>query len=271
MPATATIVELREVAPQPADTPATDPVVIAAAIEGHIDAVQEGRVFGWAWDRAHPDDRLEVELRLERDGGAPLVLGRVLADRPRADLAANGIGDGGHAFEAETALPEDGDPRRVVAVIRSPSTGAVETFRQPDAEEQRLDRLLAPHLQRIAERIDSVRRDQRQLAAAQQGVGRLLRDLNEGIAADRATGAQAGHAQADRQEALAEAVRELTERIGGLEVFLVRMDSTLRGFDSAIADNGTKGNRPSALAMLSGAAGAFVATLSGFALFHWMA
>jgi len=267
MPATATVVDLRSVAPQP-DEPT--PAETAAAIEGHIDAVQDGRVYGWAWDRAHPGDRLEVELRLESDGGPPLPLGRVLADRPRADLAENRIGDGNHAFEAEIALPPDAAPGRVSAVLRSPTTGETETFTQPNAEEQRFDQVLAPHLQKIAERIDAVRRDQRQLAAAQQTVGRLLRDLSEGIAAARTDATQAGTAQADRQEALAESLREVTERVGSLEVFLIRMDATLRGFDSALAGNAAKSGGLPLLALVSGAAGAFLATLAGLALFRLM-
>ncbi|MCG5238831.1 hypothetical protein [Azospirillum doebereinerae] len=263
----ATVVDLRSAAPQPDETAAAE---TAAAIEGHIDAVQDGRVYGWAWDRTHPDDRLEVELRLERDGGPPLPLGRVVADRPRADLADNRIGDGAHAFEAEIILPPDAAPGCVNAVLRSPTTGATEVLTQPNAEEQRFDQLLTPHLQRIAERIDAVRRDQRQLAAAQQTVGRLLRDLNEGIAAARNDTARTGTTQADRQEALAESLRDVTERVGSLEVFLIRMDSTLRGFDSAIANNGTKSGGLPMLPLISAAAGAFLATLSGIALFHWM-
>ncbi|MFS2013043.1 hypothetical protein ACCD06_24795 [Azospirillum sp. CT11-132] len=264
MSATAKIVELRET------TPVADPIDApqAAAIVGHIDALQGGRVFGWAWDGNHPADRLEVELRLERDGGPPEMLARVAADRPRPDLVGGGIGDGAHAFEAEVTLPEGADPSRVVAVVRSPSTGETATFAQPNPEDQRLDRLLAPHLQRIGERIDAVRRDQRQLAAAQQTIGRMLRDAGEGVTGLRADVSRLETAQGERSDSLADSLRELTERVSGLEVFLMRMDQSLRGLDSASAEmTGGAGWSP-LLTVLGSTAGAFLAVLVGWLVLH---
>lgn len=261
MSATARIVELHDPAPA-AEAPQ------GAAIVGHIDALQGGRVFGWGWDGNHPGDRLEVELRLERDGGPPLTLARVLADRPRADLAGGGIGDGAHAFEAELILPDGADPSRVVAVVRSPATGETATFVQPNPEDQRLDRLLGPHLQRIGERIDALRRDQRQLAASQQTIGRLLRDAGEGVAALRTDATRLDTAQAERTEALAATLQELTERVGGLEVFLMRMDQSLRGLDgAAVEKSGGTGWSP-LLTVLGSTAGAFIAVLAGWLTLH---
>ncbi|WP_372399166.1 hypothetical protein ABMY26_29980 [Azospirillum sp. HJ39] len=260
MSATATIVELRE------PSPATEPpdASQAAAIIGHIDAVQGDRIFGWAWDGNHPTDRLEVELRLERDGGPPQTLARVLADRMRVDLAGGGIGDGAHAFEAELIFPEGSDPSRVVAVVRAPATGETATFLQPNPEDQRLDRLLGPHLQRIDERIDALRRDQRQIAAAQQTVGRLLRDAGDGLAALRTDATRAETASGERFDALAEALRDLTERVGGLEVFLMRMDQTLRGMDDGAAEKGGGYGMSPLLTVLGSTAGAFLAVLAGW-------
>lgn len=255
MPATATVVDLRDVARQPEEQ---TPVTAGSAIEGQIDAVQDGRIYGWAWDRSHPADRLHVEVRLEREGGEALSLGATVADRPRADLAGSGIGDGSHAFEADIVLPPDADLRRVVAVIRSPTTGGTETFVRPDAEGQRLDRLIAPHLQRLETRIDALRRDQRQVASAQQAVGRMLRDLAEQISAQRT----------DAKADLADSLREVTERVGGLEVFLVRMDSTLRGFDATLSGRGAGPAWPPVATVLAAGVGAFLATLAGLALFH---
>ena len=268
MSTTARIVELRE------SSPAADPpdALQAAAIVGHIDAVQGDRIFGWAWDGNHPTDRLEVELRLERDGGPPQTLARVLADRMRADLAGGGIGDGAHAFEAELIFPEGSDPSRVVAVVCAPATGETATFVQPNPEDQRLDqrldRLLGPHLRRIDERIDALRRDQRQIAAAQQTVGRLLRDAGDGVAALRTDAARAETASGERTDALAEALRDLTERVGGLEVFLMRMDQTLRGMDNGLAEKGGGSGTFPLLTVLGSTAGAFLAVLAGWLMLH---
>ena len=261
MSATAKIVELHDPAPA-VEAPQ------GAAIVGHIDALQGGRVFGWGWDGNHPGDRLEVELQLERDGGSPVTLARVLADRPRPDLAGGGIGDGAHAFEAELTLPDGADPSRVVAVVRSPSTGETATFAQPNPEDQRLDRLLGPHLQRIGERIDALRRDQRQLAAAQQTIGRLLRDAGEGVAALRTDATRLETTQAERTEAMAATLQDLTERVGGLEVFLMRMDQTLRGLDGASAEKSSGASWSPLLTVLGSTAGAFIAVLVGWLTLH---
>ncbi|CAO3436159.1 hypothetical protein [Azospirillum endophyticum] len=264
MSATAKIVELRDSAPvaEPLDAPQ------AAAIVGHIDALQGGRVFGWAWDGNHPGDRLEVELRLERDGGPPETLARVAADWLRPDLAGGGIGDGAHAFEAEVTLPEGGDPSRVIAVVRSPTTGETAIFVQPNPDDQRLDRLLGPHLQRIGERIDALRRDQRQLAVAQQTIGRLLRDAGEGVTALRADASRLEKAHGERADALAETLRDLGERVGGLEVFLMRMDQSLRGLDSTSAEKGGGAGWSPLLTVLGSTAGAFLAVLVGWLVLH---
>ncbi|MBP2299000.1 hypothetical protein [Azospirillum picis] len=263
MSATAKIVDLHEASAEAGPQP--------AAIEGHIDAVQDGRLFGWAWDRNHPGDRLTVELRLERDGGPPLSLTRVAADRPRPDLAGGGIGDGAHAFEAELALPEGADPVRVVAVVGSPSTGETTIFAQPSPEDQRLDRLLGQHLQRLSERIDALRRDQRQLAAGQQALGRLTREAGEGVAALRADAGRAETAQGEHHDAVVDAVagplRELSERIGGLEVFLMRMDQSLRTLDRLLADKSGSPGWPPVVAVLA-SAGAFLAAMAGMLLFR---
>ena len=61
---------------------------------GHMDAVTRTSVSGWAADSLAPDTRLM--LRVEVDGRE---VGRVLAERPRKDLAALGrYGDGAHGF-----------------------------------------------------------------------------------------------------------------------------------------------------------------------------
>jgi len=224
-----------------------------------VDAIQAGRIYGWAWDRAHPDDRLEVEFRAEGPDGTPLVLGRATADRAREDLVGGGFGDGHHAFEADLDLPAGLDPSRVVAVVRAPSTGTIQTFAQPSAEEQLLDRTLTPHLLRIADGVEASRRDHQQRASAQQGLARLLRDMHERIAADREDKAQ--------QAELITAIREMTERVSGLEVFLVRMDTTMRGFDEALKVKTTQTNGPMIAAALGAAGGALAATIIGLALF----
>lgn len=60
----------------------------------HIDEIARGRVRGWAFDPAFPNDRPVLDIIL--DGR---FAGQVLANQNRSDLRAAGIGDGYHGFE----------------------------------------------------------------------------------------------------------------------------------------------------------------------------
>jgi glycosyltransferase involved in cell wall biosynthesis len=68
------------------------------ALRGALDAASRTRIAGWAQDAA--DGERPVGLVVEANG---TVIGRILANRYRADLAAAGIGSGRHSFEL--ALP----------------------------------------------------------------------------------------------------------------------------------------------------------------------
>jgi hypothetical protein len=84
---------------------------------GYIDAVVDGRVFGWAWDPKEPGTAVTIRLV-----AGERVLAETLADRKRDDLAANGVGDGAHAFEAEMPDGIAAGDVRVLAVC--PRTGS---------------------------------------------------------------------------------------------------------------------------------------------------
>jgi hypothetical protein len=107
---------------QPGDQiPAEPSQEQASDIIGFIDAISGDRVFGWAWDRAHPADRLTVEVSLDDE-----VISTVSADELRDHLAQNNIGDGGHGFTVQ--LPErlaKEEMHRVSAVIRRSGYGGV--------------------------------------------------------------------------------------------------------------------------------------------------
>ena len=79
--------------PVASDTADTAPST-AADIHGLAERAGRASVFGWAMDASRPGHRLQLELRL-----GDSVISTGIADRPRPDLEANGIGDGRHAFE----------------------------------------------------------------------------------------------------------------------------------------------------------------------------
>ena len=85
-------------------------------VNGRVDAIDQGRVFGWAFDPAEPQRR--VAIRVILDGK---TIAEAAADRDRPDLRRNGIGDGKHAFEI--ALPEPAASRAsdlVVVAVNGP-------------------------------------------------------------------------------------------------------------------------------------------------------
>jgi hypothetical protein len=108
------------------------------AVVGYVEAVTGTQVLGWAWAPGAPDAALDVELRL---GDA--VLARARADRPRDDLRANGVGDGGHAFD----LPIDAEHRAragelaVVALLPDGTAVALGAAPAPDGVAERLTRI----------------------------------------------------------------------------------------------------------------------------------
>src|SRR3546814_8980611 len=95
-----------------------------------MDAIDGQRLFGWAWNPSSPGERLNIRILV--DGKE---IGTTLADRPRADLQRNGVGDGAHAFEFALS-DDDADVRSRLSVVAvSPSTGAKATLRKPSEVE----------------------------------------------------------------------------------------------------------------------------------------
>jgi hypothetical protein len=68
--------------------------VSQARLEGHLDQVERGLLRGWVYDPAETDAR--VSLIITADGE---LIGRVLANRFRPHLHAEGRTDGRHGFE----------------------------------------------------------------------------------------------------------------------------------------------------------------------------
>ncbi|WP_029008337.1 hypothetical protein [Azospirillum halopraeferens] len=80
-------------------------------LQGHIDAIESSRVYGWAWNPEAPEQRVSIDIL---HNGA--VIGRATADRFRQDLADVSVGDGHHAFVFDLP-PElrEADPATITA------------------------------------------------------------------------------------------------------------------------------------------------------------
>jgi hypothetical protein len=190
---------LQTIAPQPAD------------IEGRIDAITGGRLYGWAWDRVRPTDHLEVEIRV----GDRLVA-TAFANQPRDDLKANGVGDGCHAFELAIDLAPGETP---AAIARSPVTGDVMALRLPSDVETVTESVLGPTLLRMSALMDATQRNQQTVL---RGLRELLKQGQAAPGADK------------RLEELAAAQEELKAQIGGIEVFLLRVDEHLHEVNNSL-------------------------------------
>jgi hypothetical protein len=190
---------LQTIASQPAD------------IDGRIDAISGGRLYGWAWDRVRPSDHLEVEIRV----GDKLVA-TAFANQPRDDLKANGVGDGCHAFEIAIELAPGESP---IASARSPATGDIMPLRLPSDVETVTESVLGPTLLRMSALMDATQRNQ-------QTVLRGLRELmKQGQAAPNAD---------KRLEELAASQEELKAQISGVEIFLMRIDEHLHEVNNSL-------------------------------------
>jgi len=204
-------------------------------IQGRLDAVESRRLYGWVWDRAQPQERLLVRV---------LFRGRMVAsataDRPRVDLRRNGIGDGAYAFEVElpVSVSQDLGDLEVVAVSRK--TGEEIVLPAPTQDERAAEAAISAPLNRVLQQLEV-------LITAQHRSQIILREAVEGI---RETAGQVERmaSQEDGIGAALEVVRsnhgELAQRIADVEVFHMRFDKMIAGFDERIAELANAADRP---------------------------
>ncbi len=100
-----------------AGRPMPDLALRAAAVDiglaGFVDDVEPGVISGWAVNLRQPRERVSLDLLIDGE-----IAETVLADQPRPDLAAHGLGDGSSAFRFD--LKPDAaflEPRPVSIVV----------------------------------------------------------------------------------------------------------------------------------------------------------
>lgn len=99
---------------------------------GRVDDIDNGIVYGWAFDQSSPDRRLEIQIFLEEK---ELHCGR--ADRFRPDLQESGFGDGHCAFEVPIQNVKFDDPIKVIAIA---ADGSAVTLPKAQLEERHVSR-----------------------------------------------------------------------------------------------------------------------------------
>ncbi|WEK03639.1 MAG: hypothetical protein P0Y65_15785 [Candidatus Devosia phytovorans] len=200
-----------------APTPTTATTPVLQRMQGRVDAIDAGHVFGWAWHAERPTERLTIEAIY--DGR---VIATATADRARVDLRRNGIGDGSYAFDIQVDdnLP---DLLQRLSIRAVASDAEAITLRIPSSDERAAEAAVAVPLARVLERMELLIAAQRQTQFGQ-------REMTTRIDALAGEEGQIGLAVSQ----VASAQSDLATRVTSLEVFLSRFDVTLGGFDRSL-------------------------------------
>src|SRR5262245_34071343 len=87
-------------------------------LRGHVDGLDACQIDGWVQDESRPEDPVSL-LIIDNDA----LIGRVLANRYRADLQQSGIGNGRHAFKFDFVQGLSPSERHEIQ-LRSETDGA---------------------------------------------------------------------------------------------------------------------------------------------------
>jgi hypothetical protein len=204
---------------------------VHSQLQGRVDAFENGRLLGWAWDASNPSDRMTVHVF--HDGTR--VLSKV-ADIQRIDLRRNGIGDGNYAFEIELPQAVAAAPDGLTVVAETPKGKAQLKLPRPSAEERAAEAAVAMPLALVMEKLDRLIVAQRQSAVGQRDATTMLRETAQRIDALSSNEGELGEALA----ILKGGQGDLSQRVKELEVFLLRFDTTLKGFDDRLKVLGEK-------------------------------
>ena len=188
----------------------------AKPMNGRVDAVDMGKIFGWAFDPMAPDQRLTIRVLL--DGK---VIAEAIADRNRPDLRRNGIGDGKHAFEIALPDPVQSRASDIVVVARNGS-GSEQALRVPQPNEQAAEALIAAPLAKVLDKLDLLMAAQRQLQVSQRSLQRAPEIDAEKTETVGLT---------DVNNAIESLKVDIGQRLNDLDVHLMRLDGVVAGME----------------------------------------
>ncbi len=174
-------------------------------VRGFIDGLSGNQIDGWAFEPAHPTERVVVELRLDGEAVATAV-----ADRHRTDLVRAGIGDAFHGFRFPLK-PAWAERRSDLAVVARGAEGGetrLQVFRRPAPAEAR-PAATTPAAPPAAS--PQVIKAIEQLVAGQRALEQRLQEV-------------AARAPAEAATAMPE---ETEQRIAVLEAWVARLDERL--------------------------------------------
>lgn len=191
--------------------PDVEPAPGVPMLAGRVDAIDGGRLYGWAFDRARPGERVKISVLLARK-----VVAEVTADRHRSDLRRNGVGDGSHAFDVQLPQHAVERARELEVVAQSPS-GEERVLHAPSLDEQAAEQLISAPLGRVLDRLEVLMNAQRQLQLGQRALQKRNPDAGDPVS-----------------DTLDELREDLDRRLSDLEVYLMRFDGVVAGMEARI-------------------------------------
>ena len=193
------------------------------AMKGRVDAIEEGRLYGWAFDPSVPTERLLIRVLLD---DKPIA--EAPADKDRPDLKRNGIGDGKHAFEV--MLPQFAAARAgELVVVAANAAGTEQKLRVPKPDEQAAEALIAAPMTRILDKLDMLMAAQRQLQVNQRSLQHVAPTLD-------ASGNAAPAELLDIASSVDGLRTDLHQRMTELDVHIMRMDGVVAGLEQRMED-----------------------------------
>lgn len=209
--------------PQPPAAPVQDNArpLKTEPMKGRVDAVDDGRLYGWAFDPSAPTARVTIRVLLD---GKPIA--EATADQDRPDLKRSGIGDGAHAFNV--MLPQFASIRAAELVVVAISASGIEqALRVPKPAEQAAEALIAAPMTRILDKLDMLMAAQRQLQVNQRSLQRAAPVLDGNSGSSSVEGLDIGGS--------IEAMRgDVNNRLTELDVHLMRLDGVVGGLEKRI-------------------------------------
>ena len=210
-------------------------------IVGFIHAIAGNRVHGWAFDRNHPDEKLDIEIFLDNE---PVQM--VRADVFRDHLKQGGIGDGAHGFTVELpVLLSEEEHHRVSATVSKPGLGGITRLENHTVADTNAPALrpsdfaaLVKHLEQC---VDDQRAGFRWIYHELQELDQFIRKFAQTrpVAADNVTNSNSAFENqisqmAQNQTIIHESLEEMTtlqnslnKRLEQFEVFNARIDERL--------------------------------------------
>ena len=190
-------------------------------MKGRVDAIDDGRLFGWAFDPSAPTKRLTIRVLLD---GKPIA--EAAADQERPDLKRSGIGDGAHAFNV--MLPQFAAIRAAeLVVVAINGAGVEQALRVPKPAEQAAEALIAAPMTRILDKLDMLMAAQRQLQVNQRSLQRTAPTLD-------GTGSGSSVDGLDISNSIENMRSDVNNRLTELDVHLMRLDGVVGGMEKRI-------------------------------------